>query len=817
MRVILKISRACNNRCLFCHASAPAPSATLSQLTAKLRKARELQAHTVVLSGGEPTLHPQFDAIVDAVHAHKLRLGLITNGRLLSVPGRVQSLIDRGLDYACVSLHGARASTHNTLVGATAFDQTLAAVQALHGRIGALTVNTVVTNANLAELCELVDLLAGLPELEVKFTFPQPKGAALANFESVVPQLRDAAEAVAKAIRHGTATTRKRYGFEGFPLCLLPGLEAHQSAFASHDIRYISELADEGFEPVDDGLLCKPQACHSCSQRQPCPGLYRGYVSRKGAEEIVAPQTQVDVQPEALEKRAWVRLTYACNNRCLFCLDRKPQRAGARSASDIKADIVQGRRQGATRLVLSGGEASTHPHFLDFIRLGRLAGYRWIQTISNGRMFSYPAFVEKAADAGLDELTISMHGHTAALHDALVGVPGAFDQAKQAIALAVAGGRLVVNIDVVVQAMNVDELPQMLEAFWSWGIREFDLLHVVPFGAAWQAGAQVLYDPSAHLASLHRAFAFCNRPGARLWLNRFPAQHAEGFEHLIQDPSKLFDEVAGRRSEFGHYLRTGEALQCRQPDRCAHCHLGAFCDALARARQRAQDEHVSLLQVDAARTHGKLPSCDELELRAHDLAQALSVLERVRAKRVRLTLADTRALRGAFALPHGCQLDAVMARDACQLDDARQLDDRVAIVIELSHRSRPLLEQASELAHRLIVVQPTYDRLADAIANDEQSWPVKLPPGCRAQGMARCLTQAELLVRPEPLSAEVLTDEGIDVDRFASLFIRKLWMTKSLRCADCAYDRSCAGMHLNWVRAHGYRHMRAAIEAPDNF
>ena len=51
-----------------------------------------------------------------------------------------------------------------------------------------------------------------------------------------------------------------------------------------------------------------------------------------------------------------------------------------------------------------------------------------VQTVTNGRMFQYPAFLGTAADNGLDEITFSLHGHTAKLHEGLTRTPGSFDQ-----------------------------------------------------------------------------------------------------------------------------------------------------------------------------------------------------------------------------------------------------------------------------------------------------------------------------------------------------------------------------------------------------
>ena len=71
-------------------------------------------------------------------------------------------------------------------------------------------------------------------------------------------------------------------------------------------------------------------------------------------------------------------------------------RTTARCAAtqDIKVQIVEGRKTGAERLILSGGEPTMHPNFLDFVKLGKRAGYRKVQTVTNGRMFTYPEFLE---------------------------------------------------------------------------------------------------------------------------------------------------------------------------------------------------------------------------------------------------------------------------------------------------------------------------------------------------------------------------------------------------------------------------------------
>ena len=85
-----------------------------------------------------------------------------------------------------------------------------------------------------------------------------------------------------------------------------------------------------------------------------------------------------DHERVANETKHWVRLTAACNSKCVFCLDSEAQDGKLLPFEDVCTEILRGREEkGATRLVVSGGEASIHPRFHDAIRHGKAVGYRW--------------------------------------------------------------------------------------------------------------------------------------------------------------------------------------------------------------------------------------------------------------------------------------------------------------------------------------------------------------------------------------------------------------------------------------------------------
>lgn len=281
------------------------------------------------------------------------------------------------------------------------------------------------------------------------------------------------------------------------------------------------------------------------------------------------------------QKRHWVRLTRMCNQRCLFCLDREAQNGVNVPLEDVRRDLAEGRAAGLSRVVLSGGEPTIHPRFLEVVALARELGYGHIQIITNGRRLCYRRFLADAVAAGLHEVTFSLHGHTSALHDRLTRVPGSFVQAVAGLRHALTTPGLIVSVDVVMNKLNLPHLREILEFFNGLGVWEFDLLALVPFSDAWKNHEELFCDfaEPANLAQLRRALELSMRPGLHLWTNRLRADVLEGYEELIQSPEKIHDEVRGRRKVFAAYLAKGKMACAGQ--NCRYCFLKDFCADLA--------------------------------------------------------------------------------------------------------------------------------------------------------------------------------------------------------------------------------------------
>ncbi len=97
-------TRRCNLSCTYCNeydsVSAPVPTGELLRRVDHLAR---LDTTVITISGGEPLLHPELDAVVRHIRRRKMMAGLITNGYLLSVK-RIEQFNRAGLEHLQISI-----------------------------------------------------------------------------------------------------------------------------------------------------------------------------------------------------------------------------------------------------------------------------------------------------------------------------------------------------------------------------------------------------------------------------------------------------------------------------------------------------------------------------------------------------------------------------------------------------------------------------------------------------------------------------------------------------------------------------------------
>jgi len=101
-------TRRCNLDCGYCNeydkTSDPVP---LETMLSRIDRLADLGTTIITLSGGEPTMHPDLDAMIERIRERGAIATLITNGLLLT-PQRIERLNRVGLDYLQISIDNAR-------------------------------------------------------------------------------------------------------------------------------------------------------------------------------------------------------------------------------------------------------------------------------------------------------------------------------------------------------------------------------------------------------------------------------------------------------------------------------------------------------------------------------------------------------------------------------------------------------------------------------------------------------------------------------------------------------------------------------------
>ena len=114
LTLLLLINRGCNLRCGFCDLWQDPQHMPLERVIGVLDEAVKIGTRTVVITGGEPFVHPDLFTVVRAAKARGLSVNITTNGTLIDK--HWDALVSCGVDSLSFSLDG-MPETHDALRG----------------------------------------------------------------------------------------------------------------------------------------------------------------------------------------------------------------------------------------------------------------------------------------------------------------------------------------------------------------------------------------------------------------------------------------------------------------------------------------------------------------------------------------------------------------------------------------------------------------------------------------------------------------------------------------------------------------------------
>lgn len=172
-------------------------------------------------------------------------------------------------------------------------------------------------------------------------------------------------------------------------------------------------------------------------------------------------------------ERIDIKVTFKCNNACKFCVQGEKRKIHCdKETKEIKT-ILDDSRNNYGEVVFTGGEPTLRKDIIDLVSYAKSLGYR-VQIQTNGRMFMYQDFCKRMGYAGIEVAAISIHGHTAKLHDHLTGARGSFQQSTTGIKNLLHLGIPVVT-NTVINKFNYRYLPNVAEFLIDLGINQYQL------------------------------------------------------------------------------------------------------------------------------------------------------------------------------------------------------------------------------------------------------------------------------------------------------------------------------------------------------
>ncbi len=201
----------------------------------------------------------------------------------------------------------------------------------------------------------------------------------------------------------------------------------------------------------------------------------------------------------ALRLLAW-ETTRRCNLACLHCRAAAGSGPypGELSTDEGVALLDSLGGMGQVVVILTGGEPLLREDIFDLAAHGTRLGHRMVMAV-NGTLLT-PQIAARLKDAGIQRLSISIDGATAASHDKLRAVGGAYDGALAGIAACREAG-LPFQVNTTVTRANRGELPAIHELAINLGAAAHHVFILVPTGRG-ELIREELISPEEYEATL---------------------------------------------------------------------------------------------------------------------------------------------------------------------------------------------------------------------------------------------------------------------------------------------------------------------------
>ncbi len=292
---LFRLGEVCNHHCPMCSNSGRPEGHLIdtSDLLRRINWLHEQGLRRVVVTGGEPTIHPGFWQVAEHLARADFAWDINSNGTRFGEPGLAARAADLGLLRAIISLH-----SHNPeqscLVSGINLNQHLAIPLGIDALLAAgvqVMINLVITRITIGTLSSFVDFCyaswGSRAVLKVVFPSTAGKGGAWTGiqlrYREVVADLL--------AAQQRAETLELDLSFENVPPCVVGDSRLRnvdRSGFG--ETHYLEDLEGKqlfSIKHIESCFNAYPETCRNCISFSNCQGVAESYLRSYGAEEFV--------------------------------------------------------------------------------------------------------------------------------------------------------------------------------------------------------------------------------------------------------------------------------------------------------------------------------------------------------------------------------------------------------------------------------------------------------------------------------------------------------------------------------------------------
>ena len=179
--VVLRLTNACNLRCKHCFVSSGQISPdelSFDEIETLLRDIAKFEPLVIVLTGGEPFLHPDLFKIIASAFEQNMAVDISTNGLFIDDEVIKRLKLLNNLRYIILSLDGHNANHHDYIRGNGNFEHIVKIAKKLKRANIRFSVNHCVTADNIDHLSQTIDLALQLGASSVHLATVSASGRA---------------------------------------------------------------------------------------------------------------------------------------------------------------------------------------------------------------------------------------------------------------------------------------------------------------------------------------------------------------------------------------------------------------------------------------------------------------------------------------------------------------------------------------------------------------------------------------------------------------------------------------------------------------